>query len=411
MYLMKRKGSDNWRIRIQTPGAPVFEKTLGTPDHKAAEIVALRDHSDKIAEHKATLLTLRPRIEAAWRREYEPGLRTGTNGQRIFATERELHYLDDNGTPLRTVPNGEPEHRVVNLDRRLGIPYAPTQVTDKARPSLAAKTDDDAIIETYLKANAITGHFEREARNVWALYKTLTASKRLKDATREDGRKLAAHYEAEGLKSATIRKKIGWLTAAVNLAIKDRILPPFNAFSGVVTERDDKQTRQPLDAADIKAIKGKLGQLDECDQVLLRLLATTGMRLSEAFEIDGEEPKERGVRFVIIGHKTSQSLRRVPLPAGALAYLPKAIKGRLFTGTAAAASKRLNRFLRDAGITDPRKVLHSLRHRAQDRLRAVECPQDIRWALLGHEDETVAEDYGKGFSVPQLKKWIDKIGM
>jgi len=34
----------------------------------------------------------------------------------------------------------------------------------------------------------------------------------------------------------------------------------------------------------------------------------------------------------------------------------------------------------------------------------------IRWALLGHEEKTVAEDYGAGFSVPQLKRWIDKIG-
>jgi hypothetical protein len=30
--------------------------------------------------------------------------------------------------------------------------------------------------------------------------------------------------------------------------------------------------------------------------------------------------------------------------------------------------------------------------------------------LLGHEEKTVAEDYGTGFSVPQLKKWIDKVG-
>lgn len=91
------------------------------------------------------------------------------------------------------------------------------------------------------------------------------------------------------------------------------------------------------------------------------------------------------------------------MPAGVLPHLPK-VKGRLFAGTPAAASKRLNRFLRDVGIVDPRKVVHSLRHRAQDRLRAVECPQDIRWVLLGHEEKSVAEDYGKGFSVPQLKR-------
>ena len=112
------------------------------------------------------------------------------------------------------------------------------------------------------------------------------------------------------------------------------------------------------------------------------------MRLSEAFEIASED-KERGCRFVKVGRKTEQSERRVPYPAALLPYLPKKIAGPLFRRDAAdpadAASKRLNRFLRKSGITDPAKVIHSFRHRAQDRLRAAECPQDIRWAILGHE--------------------------
>jgi len=117
---------------------------------------------------------------------------------------------------------------------------------------------------------------------------------------------------------------------------------------------------------------------------------------------------------VIVGKKTEQSLRRVPFPAAVLPFLPKVIKGPLFTSSYAdpadMASKRLNKFLDDCGIVDPRKVAHSLRHRAKDRLRAFECPERIQWALLGHEETSVADDYGKGFSVPQLKKWIDKIG-
>ena len=138
------------------------------------------------------------------------------------------------------------------------------------------------------------------------------------------------------------------------------------------------------------------------------------MRISEAFEIDGED-KERGVRYVMVGKKTEQSLRRVPLPAAVLPYLPKSIKGPLFDRSknadpSDAASKRLNRFLDDCGIVDKRKVVHSFRHRAQDRLRAAGCPEDIRWSILGHEEETVAASYGTGFPVPQLKKWIDKIG-
>jgi integrase len=319
-----------------------------------------------------------------------------------------LHFLNAQGVTIRTTPNGGPEHRIVNLERRLGIPHAPIEVTERARPSLSVKTADDVLFETYLKDANLTGYYKREAETAWALYKQLTNNKPLKDATRDDGRKLAAHFESQQIKSATIRKKIGWLTAAVNLAIKDSRLT-FNPFAGVVPKRDDAQIRLPLEDADMRNVKRNVDRLDASDRLLFRLLAATGMRLSEAFEI-AEEKKERGVRYVIIGQKTPQSKRRVPFPADVLAHLPKAIKGRLFDGTEAAASKRLNRFLNDCGVIDPRKVVHSLRHRAQDRLRAAECPQDIRWALLGHEEKTVAEDYGKGFSVPQLKRWIDKIG-
>ena len=55
---------------------------------------------------------------------------------------------------------------------------------------------------------------------MWALYKQLTDSKPLKDATRDDGRKIVQHFEGHGLRSATIQKKITWLNAATNLAIK-----------------------------------------------------------------------------------------------------------------------------------------------------------------------------------------------
>ena len=170
------------------------------------------------------------------------------------------------------------------------------------RPTVAAKDGDGAIIETYLKDKNITGHFEREARNVWALYKTLTESKPLKDATRDDGRKLVAHFEGNGLKSATVQKKIGWLNAAVNLAIDEGRLK-FNPFSKIAPDRKDKTKRLPLSEADMKACKRNLETLSKTDQLLFRLLAATGMRLSEAFEIEGEM-KERGCRYVIVGEKT-----------------------------------------------------------------------------------------------------------
>jgi len=184
------------------------------------------------------------------------------------------------------------------------------------RPRRQERTADDAIIETYLEHANITGHSERETRAVWALYRQLTDGKPLKDATRDDGRKVVQHFERQGLRSATIQKKITWLNAAVNLAIKESKLT-FNPFSSVVPKRDDKQVRLPLSEADIKNAKQNLGQLDKGDQLLFRLLAATGMRLSEAIEIDGEM-KERGCRYVIIGHKTPQSHRSIACGRAAL---------------------------------------------------------------------------------------------
>jgi integrase len=352
----------------------------------------------------------RLRLETSWHHKYEPGREhVGPDGGRILATDKELFYIGHNGAITQTAPNGGSAYQLVGgplTPRSLAEAYAETFGDN--RPKLASKNSDDAILETYLKHANVTGYYEREARAVWALYKQLTDNAPLKDATRDDGRKVVAYFEGQNIKSATIQKKVGWLTAAVNLAIQEGRLK-FNPFSSIVPKRDDKQTRLPLNETDVKECKRNLDRLENGDQVLFRLLATTGMRLSEAFEIDGEL-KERGCRFVIVGKKTEQSLRRVPLPADVLQFVPKVIKGRLFQGDGRAASKRLNRFLNDCGIADPRKVLHSLRHRAQDRLRAAGCPEDVRWALLGHEEKTVAAGYGEGFPVPLLRKWIDKIG-
>jgi integrase len=412
-YLFQRPGSRNWWIKLQAPGKRT-EKSLGTSDRRQAEILAL----PLIGEHKAALLAAKLHVETAWRREYEPGLHDGPNGERIAATERELSFYDGTGKLLRTEPNGGPSFQLVGgplTVRSLAEAFLDADFGDDdpspRRKKPPAKGSDDALLETYLTHNNITGYYEREARDTWATFKSL-CDKPLKDCDRDDGRKLVAFYEAQKSKSATIKKRIGWLRAFVNLAIDEGHLK-FNPFTRVVPKREDELEREKFTVADMRTIRRNLHQLDKNDQVLVRLLASTGMRLAEAYEIDNEK-KERGVRYVKIGTKTEQSERRVPFPEAVLPFLPKKIAEPLFKRDAAdpesAASKRLNRFLRDCGITDRAKVIHSFRHRAQDRLRAFECPQDIRWAILGHEKKTVAESYGEGHPVPKLKKWIDKIG-
>ncbi len=407
-YLFKRNGSQFWRVRFQMDGRSV-ETSLGTTDRQEAEIAAL----PMIAGHKQRLLARRPRFVTSWWYEYEPGREHALpDGTKIIATDKELIYIGQDGSIIRTEPNGAPQY---SHPTRLKEPSFELFDRERARAPLAKKDADDAILETYLSHRNITGYNRREAETVWAIYKKLTNSKPLKDADREDGRTLVRHFQEQGNKRATITKKVGWLRAAVELAIdedKEGKLK-FNPFSNIIPDGDDEQDRVPLDAADMKACKRNLDKLSESDQLLFRLLATTGMRLSEAYQIDSEKT-ERGARYCIVGTKTDQSLRRVPFPTGLLPYLPKKVTGPLFGENTRrnhqAASKRLNRFLNDCGIVDRSKVAHSLRHRAKDRARAARCPWAVQEELFGRDKVTVGHDYGLGSPVPLLKEWIDKIG-
>jgi len=51
-------------------------------------------------------------------------------------------------------------------------------------------------------------------------------------------------------------------------------------------------------------------------------------------------------------------------------------------------------------------VIHSFRHSFRDRLRAVECPQDITDRLGGWTVGGVGEGYGTGYPIEVLSKWM-----
>lgn len=410
-YIFQRPGSPFWQLKLQSPDGR-REISLRTTDRAQAEILAL----PMVLEHKQKLLDRRPKLVPVWEHELEPGkTHDGPDGGKIVATDQQLIYLDAAGAIVDTKANGRSGYTFTGprpftvrglaqatLDADLGEGPAP-------RIAPATRDDDDKLIDKYIEHAALAPRQAREALATWAIFRELCPKVRLINATRDDGRKLAAHLQSQGNKSATVQKKINWLTAAVNFAIKEGRLK-FNPFSGVVANTKDALRRLPFDDADMQLIRDNLAKLSPSDQLMVRVLGTTGMRLGEVFQIDGEAI-ERDVRFVTVGSKTEQSLRRVPLPKDLLSHLPATIRGRLFPDDdTKCASARLHKWLRKIGIADPAKVMHSFRHRAQDRLRAAECPSDIRHAILGHEDRSIAEGYGEGFAVPVLKKWIDRIG-
>ncbi|MFC4173003.1 DUF6538 domain-containing protein [Microvirga sp. GCM10011540] len=407
-YLYRQAGSANWHIRLQFPKA-LWDKfgrekrrSLGTPDRKEAEVRAL----PLIHKHKLMLLTIQRMVDGAAREtegvRYEPGREHRTpQGERVLATTTgQLIYLDEKGTITRTEAN----QPVVQISFKT-TPQERREVT-KYRPK--TPNPDDAILETWIKDKNVSGFLEQEARTVWDLFRTITNNKPLKQCNRDDGRKLAQHLLDTGNKSKTVQKKIGHLNAAVNIAIDEGKLS-FNPFSKVVPKLNDKSRRLPLDEDDMAIMRAVLPSLNRDEWLLWMWLATTGMRRGEPFQIV-EEFREDSIRYVMFGTKSEPSERRVPIPDAMVPLLPRKITGPLFKRDPRNVGRNLLRTMRSLGISDERKVLHSLRHRAKDRLRAASCPLDIQYHLLGHEEDTVAADYGRGYPMRILKGFVEKIG-
>jgi integrase len=72
--------------------------------------------------------------------------------------------------------------------------------------------------------------------------------------------------------------------------------------------------------------------------------------------------------------------------------------------------RRFGAFLDEIGITRSKVTQHSFRHRWIDAARAAGVPEDVRRAIAGHDSEEGAHgDYGDGFGVKMMAKWMRKV--
>lgn len=419
-YLFKRKGSANWHIKFVYP-APEGQRygkrvefSLGTPDRTLAEIAA----AEEIKAHKVMLHLMRMKDRGGmtpvegWR--FEPGRMHDTPDGKVLATRETLTFLDGSGEIIRVEPN-RIEQRVqlrftrdeaADIDALIGRTPAPKP----SPPPKKAVDKDFEMLEEFLGLKPRNKFYEREARDTWADFKRFVEGRTMAECTRTDGRAYVKHLrETRKLKTATIVKVINYLSAPLNHAAEHGGSNT-NPFFKVVDQVKDAQKRLPLSEADMALCRTvMLPKLGRNEMLLWMMCATTGMRHSECFAAT-EEFEENGVRYIMIGEKTDTSYRRVPLPNALLPYLPGRITGPLFDDTVKNVSKNLLRALRRVGITDPRKVVYSLRHRAHDRLRAAGCPLDVQHEIVGHENESAHAGYGHGYPVATLKQWVEQIG-
>jgi len=222
---------------------------------------------------------------------------------------------------------------------------------------------------------------------------------------------------------ASTERYITVVKAVVNHSIDELGLSGFNnpfnklKVKGAAATRGD---RLSLSEVEIMAVREVIPSEDLL--ALYEALVTTGARLAEVSgALCGDiDLQHRAIHIRpndIRGVKSPSSIRVIPLSDKAFDLLFALKHGRedtepLFSrygrpnGNTAASAALMKHFRKV--VTERKKAMHSLRHRKADQLRAVECPEEIRKALLGHSNREVAARYGDGYSLEVLKKWLSQ---
>lgn len=160
---------------------------------------------------------------------------------------------------------------------------------------------------------------------------------------------------------------------------------------------------------------GALDSMNEDARGIFYLIVETGLRLSEACNLTADTIHlDAAVPYVSVRPdgrrmKTPQSQRDIPLVGVSLEAMRHFPEGfPRYRHKADALSAIVNKQLGTLKLrpTENHSV-YSLRHSFEDRLTAVEVPEKLIAALMGHKYQR--PKYGAGPSLEQKQKWLQRI--
>jgi integrase len=165
-----------------------------------------------------------------------------------------------------------------------------------------------------------------------------------------------------------------------------------------------------------------------------RIMAFTGCRMGEAAQLRrGDVRIEQGVPIFDFNEeadeknlKTDGSMRQVPihprlLELGIMAFVAGCPDGFLFPkrvrhtknperSNTDLLSKQLNRWLRAAGVTDPRKKVQSFRGTFTTRMKELGVPEYHIAEIVGHENDNITTGrYGKRSNLATLREVVARL--
>ena len=224
----------------------------------------------------------------------------------------------------------------------------------------------------------------------------------------------------ENLAANSANKEFGIIKRVINTAIDNHALniPLDTLFKGISLKNEEKTTRYPFSTEFIQKVllKSVSKGLNNEAKLLIFAMADTGARIGELTGLEKDDIiLNTDVPYIKIRPnqtrvlKTPQSERDLPL-VGASLYAFKELGGpfKRYFGKPDLISNTINKYCRENNLFPSKHhSLYSLRHSFEDRLTAVEPPDKVQAALMGHK--YVRPRYGAGPSLEQKRFWLEKI--
>jgi integrase len=162
---------------------------------------------------------------------------------------------------------------------------------------------------------------------------------------------------------------------------------------------------------------GALAGLNDEARRTVYAMAETGLRPSELVNLTERTIHLAApVPYVSVEQderetKTRDSIRQIPLVGVSLmAFRAQPAGFPRYRDNAASLSALVNKYLLNHGLRPTLDhTMYSLRHAFEDRLTAVEAPEKLIAALMGHKYSR--PKYGAGPSLEQKQKWLQQIAL
>jgi integrase len=302
--------------------------------------------------------------------------------------------------------------------------------TQMAAGTLKAGLGD--ALELYLHLHRKRGDksFVAFTRSAFRRLVNVVGDKPVDDLKRLDAHKAVIAFQRDGLASGSIRRLLAVYAAVMSVYFREQELERRNPFASIPisNEGQDAVSRKPLSGPDLARVIELCREKDDCPRWLVAMLVDTGARVAEVTGLALEDIKlnDPVPHIVIQPHpwrpvKTAGSHRTVPLVGVALWAAQRVIEktrtGQRVAFPAYTTATRCNagnvsgmvaRWMRTHGIDH---TAHELRHTIADRLRDVQCPEDVRLAIGGWSPVGVGNRYGSGYGLKVKAEWLEKIVM